>query len=160
MSVKNRLRLLSLVFIAGLIAIGLVSFFNTKSISNDMENISNQRIPILMAVSDLNTQRMAIRAVTYDIFSYDTNKSMKNELIENKKQREEIFSNIDKNWSIFESSPRMTKAGQDAFNGLQKSYLDWRVAHKNIDKYLDKLIENSDIYQNNALVNEYKNSVL
>ena len=90
MSVKNRLRLLSLVFIAVLIAIGLVSFFNTKSISNDMENISNQRIPILMAVSDLNTQIMAIRAVTYDIFSYDTNKSMKNELIENKKQRSDF----------------------------------------------------------------------
>ncbi len=57
MSVKNRLIALSLVFILSLLTISAVSYFNTKSSSNDLTNISDERIPILIAVAELDTLR-------------------------------------------------------------------------------------------------------
>ena len=44
MSIKTRLIALSLVFILSLLTISTVSYFNTKSSSNDLTNISDERI--------------------------------------------------------------------------------------------------------------------
>lgn len=63
MSVKNRLIALSLVFILSLLTISTVSYFNTKSSSNDLTKISDERIPILLTVAELDTLRFKIRSI-------------------------------------------------------------------------------------------------
>ena len=50
MLVKNRLRLLSMLLIAGLIIIGLVAFNSAKTWSDDMQNIGDERIPALLSL--------------------------------------------------------------------------------------------------------------
>ena len=69
MSVKNRLIALSLVFILSLLTISTVSYFNTKSSSNDLTKISDERIPLLLTIAELDTLRYKIRAITYEVFS-------------------------------------------------------------------------------------------
>ena len=87
MSVKNRLRLLSLVFIVGLAIIGMVSFNSAKSSSNDMGDIANERIPVLLAVTDINSDRMAIRAITFDVLTFDEHINNNQKLLNNQKEQ-------------------------------------------------------------------------
>ncbi|MCT7626223.1 MCP four helix bundle domain-containing protein [Aliarcobacter butzleri] len=71
MLVKNRLRLLSMLLIAGLIIIGLVAFNSAKTWSDDMQNIGDERIPALLSLSNINAERMAIRAQTLEVLILD-----------------------------------------------------------------------------------------
>ena len=77
MLVKNRLRLLSMLLIAGLIIIGLVAFNSAKTWSDDMQNIGDERIPALLSLSNINAERMAIRAQTLEVLILDKTKSNK-----------------------------------------------------------------------------------
>ena len=69
MSIKTRLIALSLVFILSLLTISTVSYFNTKSSSNDLTNISDERMPLLLTIAELDTLRYKIRAITFEVFS-------------------------------------------------------------------------------------------
>ena len=69
MSVKNRLIALSLVFILSLLTISTVSYFNTKSSSDDLTNISDERIPVLLTIAELDTLRFKLRSITFEVFS-------------------------------------------------------------------------------------------
>ena len=55
MSIKTRLIALSLVFILSLLTISTVSYFNTKSSSNDLTYISDERMPLLLTIAELDT---------------------------------------------------------------------------------------------------------
>ena len=74
MLVKNRLRLLSMLLIAGLIIIGLVAFNSAKTWSDDMQNIGDERIPALLSLSNINAERMAIRAQTLEVLILEKQK--------------------------------------------------------------------------------------
>ena len=159
MSVKNRLRLLSLVFIVGLAIIGIVSFNSAKSSSNDMGDIANERIPVLLAVTDINSDRMAIRAITFDVLTFDEHINNNQKLLNNQKERAETFERINNNWKLFTSFPRKTEAGVKAFASLEKTYNNWRSSHLKIDEDLVKLIQNNDIELNETLFLNYRKSV-
>ncbi len=58
MSIKTRLIALSLVFILSLLTISTVSYFNTKSSSNDLTYISDERMPLLLTIAELDTLRI------------------------------------------------------------------------------------------------------
>ena len=73
MSIKTRLIALSLVFILSLLTISTVSYFNTKSSSNDLTNISDEKIPLLLTIAELYTLRYKLRAIAYEVFSVHKN---------------------------------------------------------------------------------------
>ncbi|MDX4049429.1 methyl-accepting chemotaxis protein [Aliarcobacter skirrowii] len=159
MSVKNRLIALSLVFILSLITISAVSYFNTKSSSNDLTNISDERIPILIAVAELDTLRYKIRAITHEVFSVHKNSDYSKNLQAIKESRETAWNDINKNWEYFASTPRQTEAGKKAFNSLETAFNDWKKSHDPIHGNLIKLIENKDDEKITSLIAEYENSV-
>ena len=155
MLVKNRLRLLSMLLIAGLIIIGLVAFNSAKTWSDDMQNIGDERIPALLSLSNINAERMAIRAQTLEVLILDKTKSNKEKLQEIEKQRVNSWKIIDENWKTFQNIPRKTEAGKKAAETLQKAYQDWRDIYVTLDGLIHKLIneEKDDLFK------EYKNSV-
>ncbi|OCL84070.1 HAMP domain-containing methyl-accepting chemotaxis protein [Arcobacter porcinus] len=163
MSIKNRLRVLLLIFTLALIIISFVSYINTKDSSDKFTNISDERIPILLAVENIDALRYHVRSVTYQVFSLEYNQNSKEKLVDDlkalKTKRYEIWEEIDKNWNFFESTPRMTKKGQDAFNNLKNSFLNWKKAHSDIDKTLNDLIANKDEYNYPILFENYKKNV-
>ena len=73
MSIKTRLIALSLVFILSLLTISTVSYFNTKSSSNDLTNISDEKIPLLLTIAELDTLRYKLSAITFEVFSVHKN---------------------------------------------------------------------------------------
>ncbi|MDX4012810.1 methyl-accepting chemotaxis protein [Aliarcobacter skirrowii] len=159
MSVKSRLISLSLVFILSLLTISTVSYFNSKSTSNDLVNISDERIPILLAITDLDTLRYKIRAVTQELFSVNVDENYKKNLQDIKEYRDSTWEQIDKNWKFFASTPRQTEAGKKAFNTLEAAFNDWKKSHQPIDDNLKKLINNQDESKIESLMLSYENSV-
>ncbi|MGJ0352310.1 methyl-accepting chemotaxis protein [Aliarcobacter cryaerophilus] len=159
MSVKTRLIALSLVFILSLITISAVSYFNTKSSSNDLTNISDERIPILIAVAELDTLRYKIRAMTHEVFSVHKNSDYSKNLQAIKESRETAWNDINKNWQYFASTPRQTEAGKKAFAALETAFNDWKRSHQPIDENLTKIINNKDEEKLSYLLSEYEDSV-
>ncbi|MCR8710691.1 HAMP domain-containing methyl-accepting chemotaxis protein [Aliarcobacter butzleri] len=156
MLVKNRLRLLSMLLIAGLIIIGLVAFNSAKTWSDDMQNIGDERIPALLSLSNINAERMAIRAQTLEVLILDKTKSNKERLQEIEKQRVNSWKIIDENWKTFQNIPRKTEAGKKAAETLQKAYQDWRDIYGILDSLLYKLIDNES---EKNLFQEYETTV-
>ncbi|OCM00289.1 Methyl-accepting chemotaxis protein IV [Aliarcobacter thereius] len=163
MSIRNRLRILLLIFTLALIIISFVSYINTKESSDKFTNISDERIPILLAVENIDALRYHVRSVTYQVFSLEHNQNskeeLKNDLQALKTERSELWKEIDENWDFFASTPRMTKKGQDAFKQLNQSFIDWKKAHSIVDEKLDELIANSDENRYPTLFEEYEQVV-
>ena len=126
MSVKNRLIALSLVFILSLLTISTVSYFNTKSSSNDLTNISDERIPLLLTIAELDTLRYKIRVITYEVFSVNKDADYIKRLQNIKANREATWADITKHWEYFASTPRQTEAGKKTFATLETAFNDWK----------------------------------
>ncbi|MGJ0354362.1 HAMP domain-containing methyl-accepting chemotaxis protein [Aliarcobacter cryaerophilus] len=159
MSVKNRLIALSLVFILSLLTISTVSYFNTKSSSNDLTNISDERIPLLLTIAELDTLRYKIRAITHEVFSVYKDADYIKRLQNIKANREATWADITKHWEYFASTPRQTEAGKKAFATLETAFNDWKKSHDPIHGNLIKLIENKDDEKITSLIAEYEDSV-
>ena len=159
MSVKNRLIALSLVFILSLLTISTVSYFNTKSSSNDLTNISDEKIPILIAVAELDTLRFKMRSITFEVFSVNKDADYSKNLQAIKESRETVWNDINKHWEYFASTPRQTEAGKKAFATLEAAFNDWKKSHDPIHGNLIKLIENKDDEKITSLIAEYEDSV-
>ncbi|MBK6303793.1 MAG: MCP four helix bundle domain-containing protein [Arcobacter sp.] len=159
MSIKTRLIALSLVFILSLLTILAVSYFNTKSSSNDLTNISDEKIPLLLTIAELDTLRYKIRAITHEVFSVHKNSDYSKNLQAIKESRETVWNDINKHWQYFASTPRQTEAGKKAFNILETAFNDLKKSHEPIHENLIKLIENKDDEKITSLITEYENSV-
>ncbi|MCT7482576.1 HAMP domain-containing methyl-accepting chemotaxis protein [Aliarcobacter cryaerophilus] len=159
MSVKNRLIALSLVFILSLLTISTVSYFNTKSSSNDLTNISDERIPLLLTIAELDTLRYKLRTITFEVFSVHKNSDYSKNLQAIKESRETVWNDINKHWQHFASTPRQTEAGKKAFNILETAFNDLKKSHEPIHGNLIKLIENKDDEKITSLIAEYEDSV-
>ena len=159
MSIKTRLIALSLVFILSLLTISTVSYFNTKSSSNDLTYISDERMPLLLTIAELDTLRYKIRAITFEVFSFHKNSDYSKNLQAIKESRETVWNDINKHWQYFASAPRQTEAGKKAFNSLETAFNDWKKSHDPIHGNLIKLIENKDDEKITSLIAEYEDSV-
>ncbi|MGJ0315362.1 methyl-accepting chemotaxis protein [Aliarcobacter cryaerophilus] len=159
MSVKNRLIALSLVFILSLLTISTVSYFNTKSSSNDLTNISDERIPLLLTIAELDTLRFKLRSITFEVFSVNKDADYIKRLQNIKANREATWADIAKHWEYFASTPRQTEAGKKAFATLETAFNDLKKSHDPIHGNLIKLIENKDDEKITSLIAEYENSV-
>ena len=159
MSIKTRLIALSLVFILSLLTISTVSYFNTKSSSNDLTYISDERMPLLLTIAELDTLRYKIRAITFEVFSVHKNSDYSKNLQAIKESRETVWNDINKHWQYFASTPRQTEAGKKAFNILETAFNDLKKSHEPIHENLIKLIENKDDEKITSLIAEYENSV-
>ena len=159
MSIKTRLIALSLVFILSLLTISTVSYFNTKSSSNDLTYISDERIPLLLTIAELDTLRYKIRAITFEVFSVNKDADYIKRLQNIKANRETTWNDINKYWQYFASTPRQTEAGKKAFNSLETAFNDLKKSHEPIHENLIKLIENKDDEKITSLIAEYENSV-
>ncbi|MGJ0317313.1 methyl-accepting chemotaxis protein [Aliarcobacter cryaerophilus] len=159
MSVKNRLIALSLVFILSLLTISTVSYFNTKSSSNDLTNISDERIPLLLTIAELDTLRFKLRSITFEVFSVYKDADYIKRLQNIKANREATWADITKHWEYFASTPRQTEAGKKAFATLETAFNDLKKSHDPIHGNLIKLIENKDDEKITSLIAEYEDSV-
>ena len=94
MLVKNRLQLLSAILLIGLIVIGVIAFNNARTWSSDMHQIGEERVPALLSLGNVNTERMSIRAQTFEVLILDSNK--KNTKINNPNKITDSYRGVNK----------------------------------------------------------------
>ena len=159
MSVKNRLRLLSTILLTGLIVIGVIAFNSAKTWSNDMHKVGKERVPALLSLGNINTERMAIRAQTFEVMTLNPNENIKTKLSEIANQRLNSWKIIDENWKVFMDIPRNTEAGKQAAQKISDAYKAWREIYITLDGLIAKMSSNQDIGTQKNLLTEYRATV-
>ena len=159
MSVKNRLRLLSTILLTGLIVIGVIAFNSAKTWSNDMHKVGKERVPALLSLGNINTERMAIIAQTLEVMTLNPNENIKTKLSEIANQRLNSWKIIDENWKVFMDIPRNTEAGKQAAQKISDAYKAWREIYITLDGLIAKMSSNQDIDTQKNLLTEYRATV-
>ncbi len=159
MLVKNRLQLLSGILLIGLIVIGVIAFNNARTWSSDMHQIGEERVPALLSLGNVNTERMSIRAQTFEVLILDSNKNIKDALLKISNEKLNSWKEIDKNWKIFMDIPRVTEAGIQGAKKIDIAYKSWRESYITIDALIAKMISNENLSLQESFLNEYKIAV-
>ena len=159
MSVKNRLRLLSGILLFGLVVIGFVAFNNARTWSNDMHQVGDERVPDLLSLGNLNTERMVIRGQTLEILTFDEHTNIQEGVSKVATQRENSWKIIDENWKYFSSIPRDTDEERIAVEKISKAYKAWREIYIELDDLIAKLKVNQNLETQNKLLLDYRNAV-
>ena len=159
MSVKQRLIMLVSVLLIGLIIVGTVSLNSSVSSSDNMHQIGERRVPALLALSNLNVERMNIRAQTLEVLTLELETNVQEKLSIIKKQREKSWSIIDENLNKFKSIPRETEKGKLAAQKLETAHNNWRKIYVKLDDLINQLFLNKDLDTHKKLMIEYKKTV-
>ena len=159
MSVKNRLRLLSTILLTGLIVIGVIAFNSAKTWSSDIHKVGEERVPALLSLGNINTERMAIRAQTLEVITLNPNENIKTKLSEIATQRSNSWKIIDENWKVFMDIPRNTEAGKQVAQKINDAYKAWREIYITLDELIAKMSSNQDIDTQKNLLTEYRTVV-
>ena len=159
MSVKNRLIALASLLIAGLVIVGFIAWKSANSWANNMHTIGDERVPGLLYLANMNTERMIIRAQTLEVLTLESNYTAQENFAKIKKQRENSWVIIDENWKKFKALPRASERGRLAVENLGKEYNAWREIYVTLDGLIVKLQNNQDAPTQDALMKEYKKAV-
>lgn len=118
----------------------------------------DNRVPSLVSITTLNTERMVIRAQTLDVM-LQTDANRKEGLQRIADERQASWDIIDTNWEILSSIPRVTQRGQDIFNELATEYEAWREIYIELDALIARLVQTNDSFQYDRLMAEYQRTV-
>ena len=159
MSVKKRLIVLVSILLIGLIIVGAVSLSSSSSSSSNMHQIGEKRVPVLLALANLNVERMNIRAQTLEVLTLEFENNIQDRLANIKKQREKSWSIIDENLKKFKSIPRETEKGKLAAQKLETAHNNWRAIYVKLDDLINQLSTNKDLDLHKKLLADYKKTV-
>ena len=159
MSVKRRLIMLVSILLLGLVIVGAVSLNSSLSSSDNMYQIGEKRVPALLALSNLNVERLNIRAQTLEVLTLELETNVQDRLSIIKKQREKSWSIIDENLSKFKAIPRETEKGKLAAQKLESAHNNWRKSYIKLDDLINQLSSNKDLDNHKKLIAEYKKNV-
>ena len=159
MSVKRRLIMLVSILLLGLVIVGAVSLNSSLSSSDNMHQIGEKRVPVLLALSNLNVERMNIRAQTLEVLTLELETNIQERLSTIKKQREKSWSVIDENLTKFKSIPRETEKGKLAAQKLESAHNNWRKSYIKLDDLINQLSSNKDLDNHKKLMIDYKKTV-
>lgn len=144
MSIKSKLILMISLLIIGIGITGSIALYNGKSWSSDMVKVGETRLPALVHITNLNKERMIIRAQTLNVYAFENNYSANSEFKNILEQRAKSWEIIEKNWEGFLALPRSQK-GKDLADKLDKEYKEWRDVYVKIDTIISKLSQNTNL---------------
>ena len=137
----------------------MFAFNSAKTWSNDMHKVGKERVPALLSLGNINTERMAIRAQTLEVMTLNPNENIKTKLSEIANQRLNSWKIIDENWKVFMDIPRNTEAGKQAAQKISDAYKAWREIYITLDGLIAKMSSNQDIDTQKNLLTEYRATV-
>lgn len=150
-------------FAVALIALvlGMIGFWGLSRLESTLENIGNNRIPDLQALSVLNTERMAIRAQTLDIYT-EENSELDVAVASYRQIQQEragSWEAVDEAWSTLMGIPRATDHGRQLVSDLGKEYRAWRSHYVELDGLIDRFVNSTGDDQRAALYLQYGDAV-
>jgi methyl-accepting chemotaxis protein len=129
------------------------------SVKNRLHKVGKERVPALLSLGNINTERMAIIAQTLEVMTLNPNENIKTKLSEIANQRLNSWKIIDENWKVFMDIPRNTEAGKQAAQKISDAYKAWREIYITLDGLIAKMSSNQDIDTQKNLLTEYRATV-
>ncbi|MCP5196955.1 MAG: CZB domain-containing protein [Gammaproteobacteria bacterium] len=139
--------------------LGLLAVFGIYTLSADLENIHENRIPALQALARLNHERMVIRAQTQAVFAYETQVDAATELHNIQQERRKSWQQVDDWWQALLKIPRTSEQGQTLQRQLDGQYKAWRTIYIELDELIERLATAIDPDRKRALYAEYRQTV-
>lgn len=133
--IKIRTKMLASYILLALITgtVGIVSYSQIGTLSSDLNNFGDYRVPDLRDFSAMNYQRMAIRATSIEVKAVEHNDSAQQKLQSILNERTQVFSRLDEVWASILSRPRQTETGREIMAKVTGLYGTWRNYHKQMD---------------------------
>ncbi|WP_274521510.1 methyl-accepting chemotaxis protein [Ectothiorhodospira lacustris] len=132
------------------------AYLGFSSWSNYSQQIRDNRLPSIRALTTLNTERMVIRAQTVEVLVQIDGHTDKTALRSIAGQRTRSWEIIDQNWNEISSIPRLTEEGQRLFTRLSGEYLAWRTIYVELDRLIQGMINTTDPVRYDQLMDEYR----
>ncbi len=159
MVLRSKLIVLILVMISGLLVVGVIGFNGISQWSKDMTTFGEKRIPIMIALSDLNRERMSIRAQTLEAWKYQNDPSATDGFQKIIDARKKSWETVDKNWKVIDAFKPSSEKGKALKDELVPAYKEWRDIYIQLDVLLAKFATPHDAAMHSALFAEYKETV-
>lgn len=159
LSISLRIGSISLILLAALLVAVWEAFSGYTGWSNYAQLMRDNRVPSTVALGQMNTERMAIRAQTIDVMTQTQGHSDKSGLRALARERSASWETIDTNWEIFSALPRLSQSGQALFSQLEREYAAWRDIYVELDRLIEQLIAERDPENYRQLMNTYRRTV-
>lgn len=159
MSIKSRLITLVCILLLGLVIVGGIALNAVVSWSNDMHKVGDERVPGLLYLTTMNTERMIIRSQTLEVLTLEYDYNAQEKFSHIAQQRIKSWQLFEENWKKFEALPRASDRGRQAVINLGQEYKAWRDIYVTLDSLIDKLSKNKDIDIQKQLIADYKKAI-
>jgi methyl-accepting chemotaxis protein len=159
MVLQSKLILLTLVMIAGLLVVGVIGYSGVSQWSKDMNTFGEKRMPVMIALSELNRERMSIRAQTLEAWKYQNDPLATEGFKKIIEARKKSWENVDKNWKIIEEFKPSSDRGKEHKAELVPAYKEWRDVYVSLDAILAKFAVPHDTAMHESLFLQYKQAV-
>lgn len=142
------------------LALGMLGFWGLSRLESMLENIGNNRIPDLQVLSTLNTERMAIRAQTLDMWIEENSEHSVAVASYRRiqEQRGESWKAVDEAWKSLQGIPRATDRGRRLVSDLEEEYLAWRRHYVELDRLINRFVNSTDDEQRAELYVQYRDA--
>ena len=158
MTIKQKLVFLIGTLLLSILITGGVALYNGKSWSNDMSTVGETRLPALVHITNLNKERMIIRAQTLNVYAFENNYSANTNFSDIATQRKKSWEIVEQNWNSFLALPRSQK-GKELSDKLDIEYKAWREVYVKLDDIISKLAQNTNQTIQKELFEEYRQTV-
>jgi methyl-accepting chemotaxis protein len=147
MVLKTKLTLLSVIMIIGLVIISVIGYNTANGWNHDMTKVGETRLPVNMALSDLNRERMTVRAQTYEVWVHEIDYNAAGEFQKILEKRNDSWKKIEEKIKVIEGFNPSSEKGKDLKARMLPSYKAWREEYLKLDntvKELSSLHNNPD----------------
>lgn len=159
LKIRSKLITLVAILLTALAVSGFIGFHGVSQWGKDMQNVSEVRVPGLVALGALNTERMAIRAQTVSVLQYEGDYQATNALRAIAEERAQSWKVVDENWQIFSALPRQTERGKQVFQKLISEYKAWRDIYVELDGLISSLVATQSGSDYDRLMGQYRDAV-
>ncbi|MEA1052960.1 methyl-accepting chemotaxis protein [Lamprobacter modestohalophilus] len=141
--------------------VGGVGLYSKHAIEGNLNYVLEVRLPDLMALADLNTERMSIRAQTLDVWIEEN--AMQEVAVESYRRiqqaRNRSWEIVNRAWDALQQTPRPTEQARQLMAELREAYAVWRGDYEVLDQLLDDFVNSMNNVKRAALYREYRTAV-
>lgn len=124
--------------------IGGIGYIIINSLTTNILNIKENRIPDLNDFAQMNTERMKVRSQTLEVWVYEADTDAQSKYAQILSNRNKSWEVVDNTWSRILNRPRQSEAGKRLIDQLKGEYKAWRDIYVDLDYTINQLSKTSD----------------
>jgi len=141
LSIKIKLIMLVLFSSIALAVVGLVGNYGIQKISVSLEQLGNNRLPSIIGIGMINEGQTAIRLANRDMLLYQYNYNAQEKFADIIKNRQQIWTRIDKGWAIYAAGSHEPEEAQ-VWQAFVPAWEAWKQSQADVNATIEALSKN------------------